>query len=218
MKKPLLLALLLFLAVCARSQKSSNGYVRAMQQQVDGIDTLHTAADWVARAHAFEHIAQAEPQEWLPLYYAAFCYTQAFNFEDDGKRQKHYCEQAEHFISRAEALQPNHSEITLLKSMAASLRLRLSPLLNGARYGRLADELLNKAQQLDPNNPRVYVHRASQLYFTPAIWGGDKQKAREMVEKAEQKYKTFRPASSLHPDWGRTTLRYLRSQMAQEKE
>ncbi len=218
MKRVLIFTLWLFLAVFARSQSATNGYVRAMQQQVDGIDTLHTTAEWVARAQAFERIAQAEPQEWLPLYYAAFCYTQAFNFEDDEKRQKHYCEQAEHFIARAEALQPNHSEIILLKSIAASLRLRLSPLLNGPRYGRWADELLNRAQQLDPNNPRVYVHCASQLYFKPAIWGGDKQKAREMVEKAEQKYKTFRPASSLHPDWGRTTLRYLRSQMTQEKE
>ncbi|MCS7037844.1 MAG: hypothetical protein NZM41_14345, partial [Saprospiraceae bacterium] len=102
------------------------------------------------------------------------------------------------------------------KSMAASMRVRLSPIFNGARYGRLADEMLEKAQQINPDNPRVYVQRASNLYFTPRMWGGDKEKAREVLVVAERKFSAFQPASELHPDWGRSTVQYLRYLMQKE--
>lgn len=216
MKKTLFILLSFTLAPAVWSQSNADTYHQAMQKHLAGLDTLYIASEWVARANAFERIAQAEPKQWLPLYYTALCYIQAFNFEEDKTQQKRYCEQAERFIARADALQPSDPEITLLKSMAASMRVRLSPMLNGARYGRIADDMLDKAQQLNADNPRVYVQRASNLYFTPRMWGGDKQKAREMVGVAERKFNTFRPASDLHPDWGRNTLRYLRSLMENE--
>lgn len=216
MKKTLFILLSFTLAPAVWSQSNADTYHQAMQKHLAGLDTLYIASEWVARANAFERIAQAEPKQWLPLYYTALCYIQAFNFEEDKTQQKRYSEQAERFIARADALQPSDPEITLLKSMAASMRVRLSPMLNGARYGRIADDMLDKAQQLNADNPRVYVQRASNLYFTPRMWGGDKQKAREMVGVAERKFNTFRPASDLHPDWGRNTLRYLRSLMENE--
>lgn len=216
MKKALFVLLAFALAPAVWSQSNADTYRQAMQKHLAGLDTLYIASEWIARANAFERIAQAEPKQWLPLYYTALCYIQAFNFEEDKTQQKRYSEQAERFIARADALQPNDPEITLLKSMAASMRVRLSPMLNGARYGRLADDMLDKAQQLNPDNPRVYVQRASNLYFTPRMWGGDKQKAREMVGIAERKFSIFHPASDLHPNWGLNTLRYLRSLMENE--
>ncbi len=217
MKKPLVFALFLLALAVAQGQTASNGYLQAMRKHLAGLDSVYIASEWVARANAFEHMADAEPQQWLPAYYAALCYIQAFNFEEDRSQQKRYCDQADRFIARAEALQPNESEIALLRSMAASMRIRLSPMLNGARYGHIADQMLDRAQRLNPDNPRVYVQRATNLYFTPSIWGGDKQKAREMVDKAEQKFKVFKPASDIHPDWGRSTVQYLRSLMEREK-
>lgn len=216
MKKALFILLSFTLAPAVWGQSNADTYHQAMQKHLAGLDTLYIASEWVARANAFERIAQAEPKQWLPLYYTALCYIQAFNFEEDKAQQKRYSEQAERFIARADALQPNDPELTLLKSMAASMRVRLNPMLNGARYGRIADDMLAKAQQLNADNPRVYVQRASNLYFTPRMWGGDKQKAREMVGIAERKFNTFRPASDLHPDWGRNTVRYLRSLMENE--
>ncbi|MDW8230620.1 MAG: hypothetical protein RMJ33_12360 [Saprospiraceae bacterium] len=216
MKKILFILLFFVSALSGWGQSNADAYQQAMRKYLAGLDTLYVASEWVARANAFERIAQAEPKQWLPHYYAALCYIQAFNFEKDESRQKTYSEQAERFIARADALRPNDSEITLLKSMAASMRVRLSPIFNGARYGRLADEMLEKAQQINPDNPRVYVQRASNLYFTPRMWGGDKEKAREVLVVAERKFSTFQPASELHPDWGRSTVQYLRYLMQKE--
>ncbi len=207
---------LVLFALLAKGQGNKNSYAVAMREHISAMDTLSQASSWIARARAFEQLSKSAPGEWLPVYYAALCYIQAFNFETDEKRQKYYCEQAERLVEQADKLQPHDSEVVLLKSMAASLRIRLNPLLNGPRYGALADRLLNEAERLNPNNPRVYLERATSLYYTPALFGGDKKKAREMLNMAEEKFRSFRPASALHPTWGIHILEYMRSEMAKE--
>ncbi len=213
MKKPLLFVSSFLFVLSTQSQPSPDSYRQALRKFIEGLDTLQTAADWVARAQAFERVAQAEPKQWLPLYYTAFCYIQAFNFEENKALQEYYTEQAERFLERADAQHPDQSEIVLLQSMAASMRVRLHPILNGPRYSQRAEQMLKRAQQLDPDNPRVYLQQAFNLYFTPRFWGGDKREARKMLDIAERKFRSFQPASDLHPNWGRSMLRYLRSLM-----
>jgi hypothetical protein len=38
---------------------------------------------------------------------------------------------------------------------------------------------------------------------TPEAFGGGKANAKKQFEKALELYKTFKPASPLHPDWGK---------------
>jgi hypothetical protein len=71
------------------------------------------------------------------------------------------------------------------------------------KYGPLAGMQLEKAKSLDPENPRVYMQEGITAYFTPAQWGGDKEKGKQLMETAAAKFETFKPASSIHPNWGK---------------
>ncbi len=103
----------------------------------------------------------------------------------------------------ADSLQPNNSEIYVLLNMVTTLRIRLNPMVNGQKYGPIAALYLEKAQQLDPNNPRADMQEGLALFFTPPQWGGDKAKAVVKLESAQQKFDSFQPASSIHPNWGK---------------
>lgn len=204
MKKVLSLAVFALLALAATAQNAK--FVQVMEKTLAGMDTLSTAEQWQARSNAFERIAQKEPGEWLPAYYVAFCQIMVFNFEKDQDKLEPLCVKTEHFVALADSLHPNNSEVYVLKNMASSLRIRLNPMANGQKYGMLATLNLEKAKALDPGNPRAVMQEGLSLLFTPPQWGGDKVKAKAKLEEAKQKFGTFKPASSIHPNWGGSAI------------
>jgi tetratricopeptide (TPR) repeat protein len=54
----------------------------------------------------------------------------------------------------------------------------------GMRYGSRSTEEIEKAIQLDSQNPNAYVARGKNYFFTPKAFGGDKEKAVDMWKKA----------------------------------
>lgn len=54
----------------------------------------------------------------------------------------------------------------------------------GMRYGKQSTEEIEKAIKLDPQNANACVARGIGYFFTPKTFGGDKDKAIEMMKKA----------------------------------
>lgn len=205
MKKTISITALCLLAMAVQAQTTNEKFVRAMEKALSGMDTLKTSEQWLAASNNFERIAQKETQEWLPAYYVAFCQTMAFNTSQDKTMYELFARRADEFATKADALNPNNSEIYVLKSMISGLFIRINPMVNGQKYGPVAGMQLEKAKMLDPENPRAYMQEGATLLFTPPQWGGDKVKAKETLEKAAAKYETFQPASGIHPNWGKKT-------------
>jgi hypothetical protein len=193
---------LLLLATSASAQSNAK-FIAAMEKALAGLDTLQTAAQWQEASNRFERIAQKEPGEWLPAYYIAYSQIMIFNTETDPAKREPLVGKADRFVALADSLQPENSEIYVLKNMATVLHIRLDPMTNGPKYSMVAGLALEKAKKLDPENPRAYMQEGLSAYFTPPQFGGDKQKGRELLEKAAQKFETFKPASSIHPVWGK---------------
>lgn len=209
MKKTLLYLTICFLSASLQAQTDQEKFVKIMEKTLANMDTMKTAAQWLEKANAFERIAQKEPKEWLPAYYVAYCQTMAFNTTQDKTTYELLATRADEFVKKADALQPNNSEIYVLKSMVASLFIRLNPMVNGQKYGPIASTYLENGNQLDVENPRYYLQKALTLYFTPPQWGGDKAQAKELLKIAATKFGVFKPASSIHPNWGKAVTDYF---------
>ena len=69
-------------------------------------------------------------------------------------------------------------------------------------YGMQAGKDLEIATQLNPDNPRIYFLKGESLMNTPVAFGGGKDKAKPMFEKAIALYKVDKP-KPLWPNWGR---------------
>lgn len=205
MKKALSIITFCLCVMALQAQNTNEKFVKAMEKALSGMDTLHTAEQWLESSNTFERIALKEPKEWLPAYYVALGQTMAYNLMQsvDPMKQELLAKRAEEFINKADALNPDNSEIYVLKSMVSGLFIRINPMLNGQKYAPLASAQLEKALTLDPENPRAYMQKGMTLFFTPAQWGGDKEAGKVLMEKAAAKYEVFKPASSIHPSWGK---------------
>lgn len=205
MQKSLFTLIFSLFALAAQAQTPNEKFVKAMEKALSGMDTLKTAEQWQTASNNFERIAQKEQKEWLPAYYVALSQTMIFNLSQDQTKYEALAKKADEYITKADSLNPNNSEVLVLRSMVSGLYIRLNPMVNGMKYGPLAGMQLEKAKSLDAENPRVYMQEGITAYFTPAQWGGDKEKGKKLLETAAAKFETFKPASSIHPNWGKKT-------------
>jgi len=208
MKK--ILFIMCLLAVVSQIQAQTNDrYVKAMEANIAILDTCH-APDCLQKAsNVFERIAAKETKEWLPNYYVAYCQASLINFEKDESKWEALCDKGDQYIARADSLNPNNSEISVVKAMLASNRIRLSPMMNGMKYGPISNKELEKAVTQDPENPRAYLEQGLGKFYTPAMFGGSKEKALELFGVASKRFETFKPANTIAPNWGRSTLAYI---------
>jgi hypothetical protein len=206
MKKTILAALIAVTALGATAQNAR--YISAMEKNVAELDTTRDGAKLQNLANNFERIAGAEKSEWLPSYYAAYCYVN-MTYSTKGDMIDTYCDKAEGFIKKADSISPNNSEIYTLKAQIASARISVNPMTRGQKYGTESAELRDKAKELDKTNPRPYYLEGTAYFYTPPMFGGGKDKAKPVFEKALQMYETFKPASSIAPNWGKRATVYF---------
>jgi len=190
----------LFSMMTIVSFAQNGNYEKSMEQNIQLLDASKTAEDFTDVAAAFERIGDAEKTQWLPYYYAAFSrILMAYNAPADEKDA--ICNKIDMLIDKAAALD-NNSEIYCLKQMVATNRMMVDPMSRWQQYGTAAGQALETAKKLDANNPRIYYLEGQTLFNTPAAFGGGKDKAKPLFEKAANLYSTIKPATALHPKWG----------------
>jgi len=207
MKK--ILAVLSILCVTGTVFAQSEKYTKAMTTAIALIDSAKTADDMLAASATFERIADAEKNQWLPYYYAGLTQILQAFMKNDGANNDTYATKAEQLVTKADALQANNSEISCLKSMIATLRLLVDPQTRWQQYGPISQQELDKAKTQDAANPRPYYLQGQGLRYTPEQFGGGCSTAKPLLEEAVKKYGTFKPASNLHPTWGKNQTEQL---------
>lgn len=215
MKKLALLAF--FFSGSLLSFGQSEKYIKAMEPLVAAIDTTRGAEGLTELANSFERIANAEKTQWLPYYYAALCNINVGNMYFQQQKMDKIdplMDKAEPLLARAEELEKNNSEILLLKKMFNTGRMMADPMNRYMTFGPAASEALETARSLNPDNPRVYLMEGIDKYYTPAEFGGSKEEGKKLFEKAAEKFQTFQPASTLHPNWGRPMIKYFLAEIS----
>ena len=194
-------------------------FVKAMEAKISAIDSTHTAEGFTDLANAFERIADAEKNQWLAYYYAAYCNASAGTIAGAGgdimtaksDKTDPYADKADKQIKKAEELMKNNSEIFIVKKMIATLRMIGDPMNRYMTYGPEAQAMLDEAKKLNPDNPRSYLLEAQDKYYTPEQFGGSKEEAKVLFEKAQKLYETFKPETTIHPNWGKSQVAYFLS-------
>ena len=75
-----------------------------------------------------------------------------------------------------------------------------------------ATAALENAKKADPTNPRPYMLDGQSVMNTPEAFGGGKANAKPLLQKAVDLFATFKPASELHPSWGKKQAESLLAQ------
>lgn len=177
-------------------------YEAAMAKGLEQFKAAKTVEDMNATSAFFERIGDAEKDKWLPYYYAAQAnyLTGWINLKADKDK---VAEKSKDLITKAEVIEKNNSEIYCLRQMVAIQQMTVDPMTRWQTYGAEAKTALENATKADPNNPRIYYLNGQTLMNTPEAFGGGKAVAKKFFEKSLELYKTFQPASPLHPNWGK---------------
>lgn len=194
--------------------RAQDKYTQTMEKNITMLDTARTPDAFVMLGNNFQRIADVEKNQWLPYYYAAYCQIMNgfMQMGKDASLADGFADRAEEQLVKAEALVKDNSEISCLRKLTSTLRVVVDPQTRWEKYGTEATKYLQKAREQDPSNPRPDLLEAQDLYYTPEAVGGDKKKAAEMFVLAIKKFDTFKPATSLHPRWGKAQAEYLLSQ------
>lgn len=198
MKQLLIIVSMFFAGMAAAQSKYEAGMARGLEQ----LKAAKTTDDFTATSAFFERIGDAEKDKWLPYYYAAYANHITGWINPKADKDK-VAEKSKDLIAKADALDANNSELFCLKQMVAIQQLTVDPMARYQSYGAVASNAIAEAKKADPTNPRPYFLDAQYWQNVPEAFGGGKPVAKKLVEKSLELFKTFKPASPLHPDWGK---------------
>lgn len=204
MKKIVLLMMAAFTMLTSFGQ--SEKYVAAMKKNLAEIDSAFIKNEptrFTDAAAAFERIGDAEKTQWLPHYYAAYCQVMFAFVKNDPASNDAIADKADQSIAKAEALAKSNSEISLLKAMITSSRMLANPMQRWMELGPKIQQYSQDAVTQDPTNPRPHWFNGVSLKNTPEQFGGGCGSAKPLLEKGMELFNSFKPASDLHPNWGK---------------
>lgn len=181
-----------------------------MKANIAAIDTsFKNPQNLLDLANKFERIATAEKTQWLAYYYAALCQVNYTYMEQDKTKIDAIADKASELIDKADVLQPNNSEISCIKSMIASAHMMVNPMQRFMEYGPEAQSFIDAAMQQDPTNPRPEYLKGQGLKYTPEQFGGGCATAKPVLQSSLAKHNAFKPASEIHPNWGKQRVEML---------
>jgi len=145
MKKSILVSL--FLIICSFYSKAGEDskFVKAMESALTAVHSSKTVEEMQQAANQLERIATAETKEWLPVYWASYCYLNMAFMEKETVRKDQLLDQADKFLQKAETLQPNNDELLVMKAYIAQGRISIDGQARFQEYGLVFSEALAKA-------------------------------------------------------------------------
>jgi hypothetical protein len=209
MKKILLVATAF--AAMTMSAHAQSDYKSILKQTFDVFDTTHTdIAAKQSLANKLVLIAKKYPDQWAPQFYASYSRVQLSYSEQDAAKRDAILDEADNYLADAvHLLGKPTSETEVLGATIANSRMGVDPRNRWQKYGKQFDEHLEKAKELNADNPRIYLQRGIAKYFTPKMFGGGKSAAMPYFEKAQGLFAKEAGDNIEQPYWGKSTLAYF---------
>jgi hypothetical protein len=217
MKKQILLAAATMMI--AGSAMAQN-FTEVLQKNFTAYDTTQNQQRKLEASNKLNLIAKKFDKEWLGSYYAAYAKVGLTYNEQEAAKKDAYLDEAQTFIDDAVALLgKDNDETHVVKAMIANARIGVDPKNRWQKYGKVFDENLDKAKELNPENPRIYLLRGISKFYTPKMFGGGKKAALPYFEKSETIFAAHPETDIVKPYWGReTTAYFINMTKVEEKE
>ncbi len=211
MKK--LVSLLVVIFIVNYSFGQSTRYEGAMKKNISMLDSIVVKKNAAEVANNFTRIGDAEKNQWLPYYYAAYATVLQGLLTQDYSKNDALADRAQELVEKAESIYgKDNSETNVLRSMIATAHMMVDPQSRYASYGPPISEYIEKSKAQDPTNPRPVMLMAQNTFYTPETFGGGKEAARDYFISADTLYKNFKPETDISPAWGGQTLEYFMAQ------
>ena len=199
------------------SHGQNSKFEQAMRNALDGYANCKTVQDFNQLSNKFKVIANAEEDQWLPLYYHAHTQIIMSFMESDAIKKDEYLDVAETAIKTMTDLSPNEAEIYALEAMMYTARLVVNPMVRGQEYSIKSNTSAQKALGLDKSNPRAQYILLSNEIGKTQFFGGDISPYCERGHALVANWDDNELRSDLHPKWGKEQMSKMLSACAGEQ-
>jgi len=164
---------------------------------------LNYDEDLFKKANAFcERVLASNAEDDLASYYSAYNQYRLMIMAVSNKNSsefEHYFNSAAELCNRLIKKNMYTAEAKTLLSAAYMMKLTMDKA-EAPSLAAKVHSLLDEAQSIEPNNPRVYLVRGIMLYNTPPMFGGSAEKAIKQFDKSLNLFEKFDETKSI--DWG----------------
>ncbi|HJX70655.1 MAG TPA: hypothetical protein VJ346_01850 [Bacteroidales bacterium] len=196
------IASIVLLMLISFSAFSQSDYETAMREGLDSLNHIRHPEGFQHVANHFERIANVEANQWLPGYYAAYCYIILSFKEQDPTSKEKLLTESENLINKILQIKPDESEIYVLQGMLYQSYISVDPQNNAPVYSARANQSFEKSIALNAGNPRPYYLKGMNLMYTPEAYGGGIKAACPLFKKANELFGKSEKENDLMPDWG----------------
>lgn len=170
------------------------------------LDAAKSESDYVSVNEQIEQLAATYPKNWLILYYASLGYAFMSSKGYDSKEIN--IDKSIKYMHLAKEMSAN-DEVLCLESFVYSIKMSKAPFTRWLAYKNSILHPLEKAQKLNPNNPRIYILQASIQKNIPAWLGGGCNAASKFIKVAFEKW-AIQQMNTIQPHWGGGTIEALK--------
>ena len=150
----------------------------------------------------FERISSAEKGNWLPNYYVALVNTTTAFATKDKDQVNALLTKSQSALDIELVKYPNNAELLVMQAMIHTAWIAFDPMTNGMKLSGKVMEIYAKAEQIEPNNPRVVFSKAEFEMGSARFFGTDTKPICARIEKSIELFATFKPQTVFHPKWG----------------
>jgi len=202
MKKTMLIAIAMVITTIITA--GNPNYYKAMGEALGGFATCENVDDYQALGNKFMVIANAENEEWLPLYYHAQCYI-LMSFEENSNPEKkdEYLDVAEGSIKKMLEMAPREPEVYVLQGLYYTGRLVVNPMERGQEYSQLSGQSVGRALNMEPENPRAKYMKIANDRGTAQFFGNDVSVYCDQAKSLYETWDDYKAKSPIHPRWGK---------------
>ncbi len=101
-------------------------------------------------------------------------------------------ERAEKYLEKLDKLPSHEVSAMLFRASFNAYHITLRPW-RGIQLGPATGRLIDRALEMDPNNPRAHIEKGNMLFFAPAILGGSKTESIRYYSRAIELYEDSLP-------------------------
>lgn len=185
-------------------------FKQVLQKTFTAFDTTQDARQKMEQSNKLGLIAKKWTDEWSAHYYNALSKASLSYMEKDEAKRDAYLDEAEKEQAEAVTLLGKENDETyVLAAMIANARMAVKPQARWQKYGKLFEENLAKAKEINAENPRIYYLQGTSKFFTPKMWGGGKKAAKPYFEKAQSLFEKENNGDITQPSWGKEATAYF---------
>lgn len=210
MKKTLLALALAGLSVSSYAQQN---FTEVLQKTFTTFDSTRNTQLKMDQSNKLGLISKKWADEWSAHYYNALSKAILSYEEKDEAKRDAYLDEGDRELAEAIALLKKETDETyVLAALLANARLAVKPQARWQKYGKLFEDNLAKAKELNPDNPRIYYLQGNNKLFTPKMFGGGKKAALPYYEKAQTLFAKENSNDIQKPYWGKQANEFFMKQ------